>query len=218
MVFGAMYRHLNSVAAALLLLAVSATGVYPATASAQELRRVTAAGELAVLAKPVVATADARNADVTVVEYFDYNCPYCRRLAPTLKDLLASDGKIRLVYKEWPIFGDVSVYAARNALAAQWQGKYIAAHDALLAGPRLSRNDVVDSTLRNAGIDIGVLKKDLAAHSQQITAMLARNDAEAHALDLDGTPGILVGRSLLPGGADLSFFQKLVAEARSETK
>ncbi len=202
----------------LLCAAAAAVGGFSATASAQGLRRVTIAGERAILAKPIIETADAHHADVAVVEYFDYNCPYCRQLAPTLKQLLAADSKVRLVYKEWPIFGGVSVYAARCALAAQWQGKYFEAHDALLAGPRLSGNEDVERALRNAGIDLDTLKKDLTAHSQQITDMLARNDAEAHALELDGTPGILVGRTLMPGGAELSLFQKLVAEARSETR
>jgi predicted DsbA family dithiol-disulfide isomerase len=92
------------------------------------------------------------------------------------------------------------------------------AHDALLTGPRLSRNDQVESILSGAGIDVESLKRDLTSHSREITALLARNDAEAHALELDGTPGILVGRQLMPGGADLSFFVKLIAEVRRQPK
>jgi protein-disulfide isomerase len=110
------------------------------------------------------------------------------------------------------------MYAARCALAAGWQDKYVIAHDALLAGGRLGRNDQIEAILQGAGVDLGRLKKDLAAHAAEITALLARNDAEAHALDLDGTPGILIGRRLMPGGADLDFFRKLIAAVRSGPK
>src|SRR5271165_1006284 len=191
------------------ILASIAIGLLANAASSQELQRITAAGERAILAKPRIEITGARHADVTIVEYFDYSCPYCKRLAPTFKQLLAADKKIALVFKDWPVLGEVSVYAARCALAAQWQGKYLAAHDALLEGPRLSRDDVVDSVLQGAGIDLGKLKDDLTSHSREIAAQLARNETEAQALELDGTPGILVGRQLVPGGADLGFFERL---------
>jgi protein-disulfide isomerase len=200
------------------ILAAIAIGLLTNTASSQELQQITAAGERAILAKPGIEITGAPYPDVTIVEYFDYNCPYCRRLAPIFKQLLAADKKIALVFKDWPVFGEVSAYAARCALAAGWQGKYLAAHDALLAGPRLSQDDVVESVLQGAGIDLVKLKKDLTSHSKEIAALLVRDETEAHALQLDGTPGVLVGRQLVPGGADLSFFQKLVEEARREAK
>jgi protein-disulfide isomerase len=200
------------------ILTAIAIGLLTNAASSQELQQITAAGERAILAKPGIEITGAPNPDVTIVEYFDYNCPYCRRLAPIFKQLLAADRKVALVFKDWPVFGEVSAYAARCALAAGWQGKYLAAHDALLAGPRLSQDDVVESVLQSAGIDLKKLKKDLTSHSREIAALLARDETEAHALELDGTPGVLVGRQLVPGGADLSFFQKLVEEARREAK
>jgi protein-disulfide isomerase len=200
------------------ILTTMAIALLANAASSQELQRITAAGERAILAKPGIEIIGAPHPDVTIVEYFDYNCPYCKRLDPTFKQLLAADKRIALVFKDWPVLGEVSEYAARCALAAQWQGKYLAAHDALLYGPRLSQDDVVESVLQGAGIDLKKLKKDLALHSREITALLARHDAEAHALQLDGTPGVLVGRQLMPGGADLSFFQRLVGEVRSEAK
>jgi len=200
------------------VLAVGAIAALPTIAASQELQQITREGEKAILTKPGLEMTGARNPDVTIVEYFDYNCPYCKRVVPTFKELIARDKKVAVVYKDWPVLGETSVYAARCALAAGWQGKYFIAHDALLAGPRLSRNDQIESILRGAGVDVERLKKDLASHSQEIAALLARNDAEAHALELDGTPGILVGRQLMPGGADLSFFEKLIAEVRSEPK
>jgi protein-disulfide isomerase len=198
-------------------LAVVLLGL-PTVASTQELQHITRAGERAILTKPGIEMTGAHSPDVTIVEYFDYNCPYCKQVVPTFRTLMADDKKIAIVYKDWPVLGEVSVYAARCALAAHWQGKYLVAHDALLTGPRLSRHDQVESILRGAGIDVELLKKDLTSHSQAITALLARHDAEAHALELDGTPGILVGRQLMPGGADLSFFVKLIAEVRREPR
>jgi protein-disulfide isomerase len=190
----------------------------PSAALSQELQEISRAGEKAILAKPGLEMTGARNPDLTIVEYFDYNCPFCKRVVPTFKQLLAEDKKLAIVYKDWPVLGESSVYAARCALAAGWQDKYFIAHDALLSGPRLSRNDQIEAILQGAGVDLDKLKKDLAAHAEEIAALLARNDAEAHALDLDGTPGILVGRRLMPGGADLDFFRKLIAAVRSGPK
>lgn len=200
------------------IIAAMAIGLLANAASSQELQQITVAGERAILARPGIEITGAPHPDVTIVEYFDYNCPYCKRLDPTFKQLLAADKKIALVFKDWPVLGEVSKYAARCALAAQWQGKYLAAHDALLTGPRLSQDDVVESVLQGAGIDLKQLRKDLTSHSREIAALLARHETEAHALELDGTPGVLVGRQLVPGGADLSFFQRLVREVRSEAK
>jgi protein-disulfide isomerase len=160
------------------------------------------------------AALGAANPDVTVVEYFDYNCPYCRKLAPSIHDLVNNDHKVAVVFKEWPIFGGISVYAARSALASQWQGKYLTAHDALIRAPRLSRTAEVDEVLQNAGIGLPELKKTLAAHGAQIDAILARNNAEAHSLGMRGTPGLLVGRYVSTGIGDLAALQTAVTEAR----
>jgi protein-disulfide isomerase len=203
---------------ALILLAALAAASLPSSSSAQELRQITTAGQRAILAPPEIELAGARDADVTIVEYFDYNCPYCKRIDPTFRQLLAEDKRIALIYKDWPIFGDISVYAARCALAAQWQGKYFVAHDALLGAAPFDQTSQVESVLRDAGIDVGRLKRDLISHAEEISAALARNSAEARALELQGTPGILVGRLLMPGGADIGFFKKLIAQIRTEPR
>jgi protein-disulfide isomerase len=160
------------------------------------------------------AALGVANPEVTVVEYFDYNCPYCRKLAPSIHDLVNHDHKVAVVFKEWPIFGGISVYAARSALASQWQGKYLTAHDALIRAPRLSQAAEVDETLQSAGINLPELKKTLAAHGAQIDAILARNNVEAHSLGMRGTPGLLVGRDVSTGIGDLAALQIAVAEAR----
>jgi protein-disulfide isomerase len=183
-------------------------------AGAQDLQIITLDGQKQMLAKPGTTPVGARNPDVTIVEYFDYNCPYCKQLVPAFRALLAQDPKIAILYKDWPILGPVSQYAAASALAAGWQGKYLVAHDALISGPRLAQNGQVDSILQSAGVDMETLKKDRASHAREIAALLARNDQEAHALTLDGTPGLVVGRQLVPGVADVTDLKKLIANSR----
>jgi protein-disulfide isomerase len=183
-------------------------------AAAQDTQLVTVEGQKQMLANPGTEPVGARKPDVVIVEYFDYNCPYCKNLVPALHALLAADPKIAVVYKDWPILGAVSVYAATSALAAGWQGKYLVAHDALLSGPRLAANDQVDSILQKAGVNRGALQKDRVGHAKEIAALLERNDEEAHALTLEGTPGLVVGRQLVPGIADLKTLKQLVANSR----
>src|SRR5258708_23892791 len=106
-----------------LLLSVFGCALLLDVASAEDVQIITRAGQKQMLAKPGTEAVGARNPDVTVVEYFDYNCPYCKKLVPALQALLADDPKIAILYKEWPILGPVSVYAASSALAAGWQCK-----------------------------------------------------------------------------------------------
>jgi protein-disulfide isomerase len=167
-----------------------------------------------ILKDPGTAVLGIESPDVSVVEYFDYNCPYCRKLAPSIHALVDKDHKVAVVFKEWPIFGGISVYAARSALASQWQGKYLTAHDALISAPRLSQEAEVDATLQKAGINVAELKRTLAAHGAQIDAILARNNVEAHSLGMRGTPGLLVGRDVCTDIGDLSALQKAVSETR----
>jgi protein-disulfide isomerase len=102
-----------------LSLSLMTLGYAPGISSAQEIQRITAAGQAEMLADPGTDVVGATDADVTIVEFLDFNCPYCKRFAPTLQSLLAEDHRIAVVYKDWPILGDVSVYAARSALAAR---------------------------------------------------------------------------------------------------
>ncbi len=196
------------------VLAVLASALLMSAAPAEDVAIVTRAGQKQMLANPGTDLAGARKPDVVIVEYFDYNCPFCKKLVPTLQTLIAQDPNIAVLYKEWPILGDVSTYAASSALAAGWQGKYLAAHDALISGPRLARNEQVDSILQGAGVNLDVLNKDRTTHAKEIAALLERSDEEAHALYLEGTPGIVVGRQLVAGITDLSELKKLVAQSR----
>ena len=196
------------------LFAVLGCALLLGAATAQDTAIITVEGQKHMLANPGTEPVGAAKPDVTIVEYFDYNCPYCKKLVPALQAILAQDPKVAVVYKDWPILGPVSVYAASSALAAGWQGKYLAAHDALISGPRLAQNDQVDSILRRAGVNVDTLKKDRVTHAKEIEALLRRNDEEAHALTLEGTPGLVIGRQLVPGIADVNSLKQLVANSR----
>jgi protein-disulfide isomerase len=193
-------------------------GTAPAkkVAALPDVQLVTVDGQKQMLSKPGTDAVGAAKPDVVIVEYFDYNCPYCKSLVGSLHALIAQDPKIAVLYKDWPILGDVSVYASISALAARWQGKYQVAHDALVSGPRLAKNEQVDAILQGAGVNLATLEKDRTAHAKEIAALLARNDDEAHALSLQGTPGIVVGRQLVAGIVDLSTLKQLVANSRKQ--
>ena len=197
-----------------IVLGFAACAMLLGAADAPETQIITRDGLKQMLANPGTQPVGARQPDVVIVEYFDYNCPYCKNMVPALQGVLAQDPKVAVVYKDWPILSAVSKYAAVSALAAGWQGKYLAAHDALISGPRLAQNAQVDAILQGAGVNIDTLNKDRAAHAKDIAALLARNDQEAHALTLQGTPGLVVGRQLVFGIVDLGQLQLLVANSR----
>jgi protein-disulfide isomerase len=189
---------------------------FAAQLAAEDGGMITPSAETAILRRPGTPIAGATDADVVVVEYFDYNCSYCKKLNPALISLLETDQKVGLVYKEWPILSEASQYAAESALAAGWQGKYRDAHEALMRAPHLSSHQQIESLLQSAGIDLEVLQKDRAVHGAEIRALLQRSDVEAAALGIHGTPGLLVGRHDTFNAYDLAALQQAVALARRD--
>jgi protein-disulfide isomerase len=186
------------------------------TIAAKVAPTITAQAAAAVAARPETPAAGAADGDVTIVEFLDYNCPFCKKTAPELQKLLRADQRVRILYKEWPIFGDVSEYAARSALAANWQGKFLAAHDALISAPQdLDETSQVDAILKGAGVDLRRLAEDRKLHAADIDADLARNAAEARSLGIRGTPAFLIGRQLVPLALTLEQLQHLAANARA---
>jgi protein-disulfide isomerase len=190
--------------------------VLMSSADAQGLHRVAPAALAAILADPLATPpTGSSQGDVTVVEYFDYNCPICRRIEPQLRKLVASDPKVRLVHKDWPVFGDASVYAAYCSFAAARDGKYAIAHDALIGSRRnLDSQEAVQEVMREAGFDLKKIDADVALHEREYSAVLARNQNETAALGLRGTPGLIVGDQLVPGGLDYPQLERLVSQVR----
>lgn len=152
------------------------------------------------------------NGDVTIVEFFDYRCPYCKQMEPSLEALLKEDGKIRIVYKEFPVLGPESVYASHIALAAQQQGKYAAFHDAMMATKGKVTEEVILDVAARAGLDLAKAKAEMNA--PQIEALIRSNYALADALDIQGTPAFIIGDQLVPGATDIAQLRELVAAAR----
>jgi len=152
--------------------------------------------------------------DVTVVEFFDYNCPYCRRAAPILFAAAAADEGLRVVFKEWPILGPGSRFAARAALASRAQGKYEAFHKALMAHRGAIDEDATLEIGRAVGLDVERLKFDM--EDAAVDAELDRNFALADALRIDGTPTFVVGEEIARGLIELPALQELIAAARAK--
>ena len=152
--------------------------------------------------------------DVTLVEFFDYNCGYCRRTSGVLQQLLEADPEVRVLLREWPILGEGSRFAARASLAAQQQGRYQEFHRALLELPGQATEKNVMDTARRLGLDVEQLRRDMAA--PEVDAHLARSDQLARALGFRGTPGFVVGNTVAPGFIELERLQELVRQARSE--
>lgn len=149
---------------------------------------------------------------VTIVEFFDYQCGYCKAEAVELKKLLQVDPDIRLVYKDLPILGPVSTFAARVALAAQQQGKHEVLHAALMAASQPLTEQGVLQIAAQVGLDAARLEKDMA--DPAVAKTLARNARLGEALGIRGTPALIVGTALVPGAADLDALKRLVAQAR----
>lgn len=155
---------------------------------------------------------------LTIVTFFDYNCPYCRRASKPLADVVRADGDIRLVYKEWPILTEASVDGAVLALSAQRQGKYETAHAALMAQKGRADAAAMRKVLAATDIDMKTLDVDSTANRPAIDAMLARNLEIAEALGLQGTPAYLIGPFLVAAALDKAGFEQVIKDARAPAK
>lgn len=150
--------------------------------------------------------------DVTMVEFFDYNCPWCKKSMPIIKKLLETDGKLKIVFKEFPILGEGSEYAARAAMASQAQGKYLEFHLALYEHAGKIDAQAVDEIAQSVGIDMKKLKADM--QSADIAAAIDRNIKLAQTLGISGTPAFVVGTNLIPGYLPPDELQAAVQEVR----
>jgi len=174
--------------------------------------------EGAVLRDPDIPVAGNANGDVTIVEYFDYNCPYCRKLAPELAQVVFDDGKVRMVFKDWPILGPVSVYASKMALATRYQDKFVQAHEAMMNTSSRITESRIREMLTEAKIDVDRATRDLETHGAEIDRVLKRNDEQAKAFGFRGTPSFIVGKFRVPGILTMAQFDQAIADARKAAK
>jgi len=150
--------------------------------------------------------------DVTIVEFFDYRCPYCKQVLPALQTLVKEDRNLRFIYKEMPVLGSVSVTAAHAALAAQRQGKYEVFHNAMMGTKGQITEETVLKVAGSVGLDIDRLKQDMTA--PEIERAIKSNLALADALNIRGTPGFIIGNRIVPGALDLETLKDMIADAR----
>ncbi|WP_425066115.1 DsbA family protein [Reyranella sp.] len=157
-------------------------------------------------------TAGNPSGDVTIVEFNDYQCPYCKRAYQAVKSVTAADGKVKIIYKDLPILGEPSRIAALAALASMKQGKHQPLHNALMEfNGKLDRAKILE-TAASVGIDVAQLEKDM--EDPKLKQMIDRNMALAGALGVRGTPAFVIGKQFVPGAVDADSLKALIADAR----
>jgi protein-disulfide isomerase len=152
--------------------------------------------------------------DVTLVEFFDYQCPYCKKSHPTVKKLVEEDGNIRLVLKDWPVFGGASIFAAQAVLGAAQIGQYEKAMEALMRTSGKLTEEVVEKALTGAGLKMKEIAAAVNKHNGKISGLLDRNYSQALALNFVGTPSFVIGSHLYPGVLDEKGLKEAIATAR----
>lgn len=163
--------------------------------------------------------------DITLVEFFDYQCIHCKKMAPVISDLIKKNNNLRVVYKEFPIFGKSSETASRASLAAAMQGKYLPMHEALFKLDKRLNDQLIDNAAKSIGLDMKKFKTDMA--SKAVTDALDANRQLAEKLHLMGTPAFIVGSTpagqfkegsqpaFIPGAASPESLQELITKAAS---
>jgi len=167
----------------------------------------------AIFADPASPVAGNPVGDVTVVEFFDYKCPYCKQVTPAIEALLKEDKGLKLVFKEFPILGDPSVLAARAALAAAKQGKYVEFHAAMMAYRGALDLNSIAGVAANVGLDGQKLVADM--ESEDIVKQLTATHELALALQIRSTPTFIVGDKLVPGALSIEELKNLITDARN---
>jgi protein-disulfide isomerase len=171
--------------------------------------------EALVLRDPDIPVAGNVSGDISIIEYFDYQCPYCRKVDPELQQVVHDDGKVRLVWKDWPILGPMSVTAARMAQASKYQDKFLEVHDALISINSKLTDAKIRDALAGGSVDMDRLDRDLASHASAIDATLTRNSDQASAFEFRGTPAFIVGKFRVPGVLTTAQFTQVIADART---
>ena len=160
---------------------------------------------------PVLGNPDG---DVTMVEYFDYQCGYCKQTHPDVMRVVEEDGNVRLIMKDWPVFGANSVFAAQAALGAAAIGKYPEAVEALITAKARITPDETAHLLTKAGIDMDAVKAAVNKNSARIGRLLDRNYRQAVGLNFRGTPSFVIGLQTYPGAMEIAEMKAAIAQAR----
>jgi protein-disulfide isomerase len=183
-----------------------------AAATAARQKAAIAANQKKLLDDPLTPVGGNPEGDVTLIEFFDYRCTYCRRVVSSVRELLDEDGDLRVVFKDMPVLGPDSVRAARAALASRKQDGYVPFHFALMASDDLSPAGI-RAAAKSVGLDPDRLEADMDA--PEVNAVIEANYALAHELGIEGTPAFVIGDQLIPGAVEKARLEHLIDEARS---
>jgi protein-disulfide isomerase len=188
-----------------------------AQAEAEKHRAAVAEFGTTIFSSPRQVTLGNPQGDVTVVEFFDYNCGYCKRAMADMMELLKGDGKLKFVLKEFPVLGEGSVQAAQVAAAVRIQDKtggkkYLEFHQKLLTGRGQADKTRALAVAKEIGMDVGRIEKDIAG--EEVKATLEESFKLAEALGLNGTPSYVVGKDVVVGAVGLKILQEKVNNAR----
>lgn len=186
--------------------AAAATGLKPSLAQQLTKDEVFFDKDAPVLGNP--------KGNVTIVEFFDYQCPYCKKAHPMVEKVVKADGNVRLVLKDWPIFGDVSIFAAQAVLGAAQIGKYEVAMEALMKTKGKLTHEEVEKRLTGAGLSMKEVAASVNKHDAKISGLLNRNYSQALAFNFAGTPAFVIGSALFPGVLDEKGLKDAIAKAR----
>lgn len=181
-------------------------------AEAQRFVEALTAQKHAIRSDPHSEVTGNPQGDVTVVEFFDYRCPYCKQAHTQLQALIKLDPKVRVVLKEFPILGPESLLASRAAIAARFQGQYLPLHTAMLE-TRALNEQVIFRLAADVGLDVERLKSDMS--KPEVQAIIARNRKLAETLGITGTPAFIIGDQLAPGALGVDRLAAMVEEART---
>ena len=161
---------------------------------------------------PILGNPDG---NFVIYEFTDYNCGYCKRVFTPLRQLIEEDGDIKLVIKEFPILSQSSLLAAQAAIAAQAQDVFPAYHVAMMTSRGAVTMEGIMSAAGDAGADLDRLQKDM--NSAEVALIIERTRAAAQQLDISGTPGLVIGRQVIPGAIDIDQMRQIIAEERART-
>ena len=159
---------------------------------------------------PVLGNPDG---SLVIYEFSDYNCGYCKRVFGPIQEVLAEDDDIRVVIKEFPILSQSSLVAAQAAIATQKQGVFPQYHATMMTNPGAISMDTILAAARDAGADVNRLQRDMG--SDETAAVINRTRMSAEQLKISGTPGLIIGSTIIPGAISGEELRRLIAEERA---
>jgi protein-disulfide isomerase len=170
-----------------------------------------------IFADPDVPVLGNPRGDVAIAMWFDYQCPFCKKVEPEMMRVVREDGRVAVLLKDWPIFGKLSVAAARAAWSSRRQKRLEQVHAGLMAIDGRPTDDRVEAVLKAAGVDRKRLDADIAADGERFDELVARNGAQADGFGFGGTPAFVIGSFVFGGVLDADGFRQAIADARGKS-